>query len=111
MFDAEGRTNPGRPVRVQLPAHALSGAIWTVSTAPPGVSVEREPEREDGPWPEGDAAAGRTGGSSYLITARKPGPAVVEFELRRPWEPTPFEVFRVRIECVPEADDQPSPGG
>jgi predicted secreted protein len=82
--DSEVSVKAGDVVVVRLPELSAAGYQWRVSALdPPGLPVESAQETAEG------MAPGSAGVKEFRLRPPAPGRVRVEFELARPWDPTP----------------------
>jgi len=83
----------GEKVAIELEAVLTAGFEWRLDTAPSGAISVRDEEPV--------ATTGTIGGSSsqsFVLEAREPGRATVEFVYGRPWQDKVHERHTVQVE-------------
>jgi predicted secreted protein len=91
----------GEKETLHLPGRAAAGYTWAVA-----VSLTEDGVVEVSDTATGEGDVGPPGASrehAFVVTARRPGRAVVHFEQRRPWEQDapPLEAHDIEVVVEP----------
>jgi predicted secreted protein len=91
----------GETDTIRLPGRGTAGYVWTVGVSSADAEVVDVSEADGGGGDVGPPGASSE--HAFVLSARRPGRAVVHFEQRRPWEPDaePLESRDVEVVVSP----------
>jgi predicted secreted protein len=78
---------------VRLPETPSTGYEWQLAARPKSVRVVSEEYVDE----QREPVAGGSGEHVFHLELSSPGPELLDFELRRPWEDQPLERRRVQV--------------